>query len=326
MVTSLLILARVFHLGSGMILVGVVAFRWLILLPAFAGEAEEVWQKFMPLFLRLHQMFIWSGVILVISGLALFWATSAGMSDTSLIESLNGDALRTVLFQTQFGFVSQWRIGFAAILGVLMWKLTGSHWQIRRKRSILEITAGLIAVALMVSFAWTGHAAATGGVDFWWRITADALHLFAASIWPAGLLPFALFLVRARRIGDVSRLHPILTVASRFSVMSFITVGVLILAGFINGYSLVGSFQALLTTSYGRVLGLKLSLLFSMLCIAAWNRYHLLPLLFVRGVAPDKKMINPLLQRLQTFVLAEFGLGFAIVIVVSFLGTTPPPH
>jgi type III secretory pathway component EscT len=78
MTTSLLILSRFVHFGSGMILVGVVAFRWLILLPAFAGEPDTTWQAFMPLFLRLHQLFIGAGIGLVVSGLALFWAVSAG--------------------------------------------------------------------------------------------------------------------------------------------------------------------------------------------------------------------------------------------------------
>ena len=326
MTTTLLICARAFHFGSGMILVGLVAFRWLVLLPAFAGEADETWQKFAPLFRKLHALFLWSGAILIVSGAALFWAVAAGMSGASLTESLTWDILGTVLFQTQFGSVFQWRLGLAVILGMMMGKLAWEKWQTRRKSSLLEKAAGFVATALIVSMAWTGHAAATGGPDFKWRVLADATHLFAASIWPTGLLPFALFLGCARRIDGYSHLQPVMATARRFSTVSFLIVGILIATGIINTYFIVGSFSALVTTHYGRLLCLKLFLFLVILGIAAWNRYRMLPLLLLRASTSEKSPVIPLLQRLQSFVMTEFGLAVAVVVVVSILGTTPPPH
>jgi putative copper resistance protein D len=309
-----------------MILVGVVAFRWLVLLPAFAGEADETWQKFTPLFRRLHALFLWSGVILILSGAALFWAVASGMSGASLTESLTWDTLGTVLFQTQFGSVCQWRIRLAVILGTLMGRLVWNQWYLQRKSSLLEIAAGLIAAALVVSIAWTGHAAATGGPDFKWRVLADATHLFAASIWPTGLLPFALFLGCVRRINDASRLQPVLAVARRFSTVSFFAVWILIASGIINACFIVGSFEALVTTDYGRLLCLKLFLFLVMLGIASWNRYRLLPLLLLNAKTSEKSLVYWLLRRLQSFVMTEFSVAVAVVVVVSFLGTTPPPR
>lgn len=326
MSASLLIWARAFHFGSGMLLVGVVAFRWLVLLPAFAGEPDETWQKFAPLFRRLQALFLWSGVILVLSGAVLFWAVTAEMSGDSLADSLTPDTLGTVLFQTQFGSVCEWRIGFVVILGFMMWRLVRNHWQLRRKSSLLELGAGIVAAALVVSMAWIGHAAATGGPDFWWRVLADGTHLFAASIWPTGLLPFALFLGNARHNDDLSLLRPVLAATARFSAVSFLTVGVLIATGIINTYFIVGSFQALVTTDYGRLLCLKLFLFLIILGIAAFNRFHLLPLLFAPAVAVSKHQAIPIAQRLQRFVMIEFGLAVAIISVVSILGTTPPPR
>jgi putative copper resistance protein D len=326
MTTTLLICARAFHFGSGMILVGVVAFRWLVLLPAFAGEPDETWQEFTPLFRKLHALFMGAGVLLVVSGFALFWAIAAGMSDTSLAESLTVDTLRIVLFQTQFGSVCQWRLGLMVILGLMMWRLARNSWQLRRKSSLLEMAAGFVATALVVSIAWTGHAAATGGPDFKWRVLADATHLFAASIWPTGLIPFALFLGCTRQIGDLSCLRPVLAAARRFSAVSFVTVGVLIATGIINTYFIVKSFSALVATDYGRLLCLKLFLFLLILSIAAWNRYRLLPLLLLHASTSEKSLVFPLLQRLRSFVMTEFSVAVAVVVVVSILGTTPPPH
>jgi copper resistance protein D len=326
MTTTLLLCARAFHFGSGMILVGVVAFRWLVLLPAFAGETDETWQKFAPLFRRLHALFLWSGVILAASGAALFWAVASGMSGASLSESLTADTLGTVLFQTQFGSIFQWRIGFAVLLGMLMWGLSRKQWQTQRKSSLLEIAAGSVSTALIVSMAWTGHAAATGGPDFKWRVLADATHLWAASIWPTGLLPFALFLRCARKVDDLSHLRPVLATARRFSTVSFIIVGILITTGIINACFIVGSFSALVATDYGRLLCLKLFLFLVILRLAAWNRYRTLPLLDLRARTSEKSLVFPLLLRLQGFVLTEFGLAVAVIVVVSVLGTTPPPR
>ncbi|MCE0521611.1 MAG: CopD family protein [Methylacidiphilales bacterium] len=326
MTTTLLLWARAFHFGSGMILVGVVAFRWLVLLPAFAGEADETWQTFRPFCQKLHALFIGSVVILVASGAALFWAVAAGMSGSSLTGSLTVDTLRSVLFQTRFGQVCQWRLGLVAILCALMWRLARNQWLTRRKSSPLEVGAGLVAIALVVSVAWTGHAAATGGPDFWPRVLADASHLLTTSIWPTGLLPFALFLGASRKIDHLAHLQSVLMTACRFSTVSFLAVWILIATGMINSYFIVGSFQALIATDYGRLLCLKLSLFLVMLGIAAWNRYRLLPLLLLRAEASGTSLVWPLVRRLQSFVLIEFSLALAVVGVVSFLGITPPPH
>ncbi len=326
MTTSFLICARFFHLGSGMILVGVVAFRWLILLPAFSGEADETWQKLTSLFLSLNQLFVWSGVILVTSGLALFWAVSAGMSDTSLMESLNWDTFETVLFQTNFGGVFQWKLGLAVLLGIILWRLTKGKWLTRRNRSWLETTAGLTASAMVVSFSLTGHAAAGSGPGTVWRILADATHLFAASIWPAGLLPFALFLGSFRRMNEPFIFRPIMAAVRRFSDVSFIAVGVLMISGIINTCFIVGSFSAMVITDYGKLLCLKLFLFLLILGIATINRYRLVPMISSRTATSEERSAVDLLRRLQLFVTTEFSLAVAIVAVVSILGITPPPR
>jgi hypothetical protein len=105
MVTILLIVSRALHLGSGMLMVAVVAFRWFVLLPAFKRSPEQMWTMFSPLFDRLKHLLLWSGAILLVSGLMLFWSVSAAMSGNSLQESLTSETFGTVLFQTQFGSI-----------------------------------------------------------------------------------------------------------------------------------------------------------------------------------------------------------------------------
>jgi putative copper export protein len=292
-----------------------------VLLPAFGSGEQEAWKKCAPFLRWLDRIFVGAGILLVVSGVAWFWAVAAGMSDTSLAEALNQETLATVLFQTQFGSVTQWRLGLAAIFGIVMCWLWWRPGQRPDRPSPLEIVTGVLAIALLVSISGLGHAAAGTGSAFPWRIGADALHLFAASIWPTGLLPFALFLRASRQIEASS----ILAVVRRFSTISFITVGVLIATGMVNATFLVGSFSALVRTDYGHILCLKLALLLLMLGIAAWNRYRLLPFLFNRAEAGDGGTVARLLRQLHNFVVAEFVLAIAIILVVSFLGITPPP-
>lgn len=189
-----------------------------------------------------------------------------------------------------------------------------------RSRSALETAAGLVAAGLLVSIAGTGHAAASVSAGFPFRLGADAFHLFAAAIWPTGLLPFALFLSYAPVDSGACPPRVTLTAVRRFSNLSLIVVGMLVATGTINSFFLVGSFPALVTTLYGRILCLKLLLLLIILVIASWNRFRLLPRLFASSGPMDV-----LLRRLRYFVAIEFVLAVAIVAVVSVLGITPPP-
>jgi putative copper export protein len=103
-------------------------------------------------------------------------------------------------------------------------------------------------------------------------------------------------------------------------------VGVLAATGLVNAAFMVGSFPALISTDYGRLLCLKLFLFFVILCLAAWNRYRLVPLLSIPNGAQEKEMTLPIISSLRRFVMTEFALALAIILVVSLLGITPPPR
>jgi putative copper resistance protein D len=318
--SSLLILARALQFGAGMTLVTVAAFRAFVLLPSFARENDDARLALAPCLRQLWQIFLFALVTYLVSGLLLFWTVAAGMSGSSLSDALNRGTLSTVLFQTRFGEVTLWRAGFL-ILFILV--LPIRPWTLRRRLSLIDIASGLLAVALFVSIAWTGHAASAGGAAQPWTLAADALHLLAASIWPAGLLPFTLFLSFAGRDLMAAHLPPVLKTARCFSAVSFVTVFLLAATGIVNAFFLVGSFSALVGSLYGRVLCLKLLLFAAMLVIAAQNRWRLLPGLF----APSQPAASCfILKRLRHFVLAELSLAVAVVLVVALLGTLPPPR
>jgi putative copper resistance protein D len=100
--------------------------------------------------------------------------------------------------------------------------------------------------------------------------------------------------------------------------MGYAAVALLAATGALNTLLLVGSTQALVGTPYGRLLGLKILLFLAMVAVALFNRFRLLPRL------PREAKASAAAAALARSVLCEQGLGFAILIVVSVLGTWPP--
>jgi putative copper resistance protein D len=110
-------------------------------------------------------------------------------------------------------------------------------------------------------------------------------------------------------------------VLSRFSGMAYLAVAALVASGLINGWFLVGSLSALIGTTYGELLLLKLGLFGLMLCLAASNRFWLVPALAKAATISQSDLA---LARLHRNTLAEQILGVLVVGIVSLLGTLSP--
>jgi copper resistance protein D len=106
-----------------------------------------------------------------------------------------------------------------------------------------------------------------------------------------------------------------------------VVVGLLVATGLLNTYFIVGSPGALFTTDYGRLLLLKIALFIPMLGLGAWNLLVLKPRLsraaMVENQAPAAATMP--IQLLIRSVACETFLAAGVVLVVGFLGTTPPP-
>ena len=107
-------------------------------------------------------------------------------------------------------------------------------------------------------------------------------------------------------------------VVPRFSHMGYPAVALLAATGAINTLLLVGNVDSLAGTPCGRLLSLKILLFSVMVVLALINRFRLLPRL--RREPPSSAPIAALARS----VLFEQALGFAVLAVVSVLGTWPP--
>ncbi len=138
-------------------------------------------------------------------------------------------------------------------------------------------------------------------------IIVTVLHEACTGFWIGGL-PFLLLGLY------VSRDRPTQWyITQRFSRLALVSVMVLVLTGFGMSLSYVGSFHALIGTSYGIMVIAKIVMLAAMLALGGIN------FLMLRKYSPDQVM-----PRLRRLVEAEVGIGITIVLAAASLTSQAP--
>jgi putative copper resistance protein D len=127
-----------------------------------------------------------------------------------------------------------------------------------------------------------------------------------------------LLLRRAVRPGGDAYIPLARSALPHFSQIGYAAVALVALTGTVNSVLLVGSCHALVTTPYGRLLSVKITLFAAMVGLALVNRFRLMPRL--RDAA---SAVMPL-RALFHSVVVEQALGLVILGVVAVLGTWPP--
>ena len=304
MLTVQLIIARAVHIGASILLAGIFTFDLVML----GRDGRDGNGDFHEIERRLFRLAVWSLVAAFFSGLLWFWLEVASMSELSLKNAFSTTAWRTVLFETQFGRVWQFRIFLIAAA----FALVASALARVKARTALMPVLWLLSVVLLGSLAWISHAAAARAHPI--GLLGDMLHLCAAGGWIGGLVPLTIFLTGVR--ASFSLGETVVRMLRRFSTLSLCCVSVLVVSGISNSWLLVGSIYALFTTPYGWLLLFKLTLFAILVSFGARNRFVLKTLKTPAG--PD------LLPQVRRNVLCEVCLGAAVVVIVACLGVTPP--
>jgi putative copper resistance protein D len=306
-----LIVVRAVHFASTAMTAGALIFLALVAERAFgAADATAAGRTFRTWTRRLA----WAGLtITVISGAAWVALQAVAMSGLPFGEAIAPDVLWIVVSKTHFGIVSGVRLALAVFLAASL-SLAGSA------RRTLWIASALAAI-LLATIAWTGHAAATLGSIGTLHLAADALHVLASGAWIGGLPPLGLLLVLACRHDDPSWATATRDATLRFSTLGFVSVGTLLATGVVNSWFLVGSFQALVATEYGRLLLIKIGLFAAMLSVAACNRLLLAPRL---SLPSQDDLRKKALRCLSLNCFIEMMIGLAIFAIIGALGTMHP--
>jgi len=314
---------RAVHFGSSLILQSVFVLLLLTIIPGWKESGGGDALVCEHLHRRLHRLAVICLLTAFVSGFLWLWFSIASMSDSGLLDSLKPSLFWMVVTQTPPGFVWLIRAGIALVLASALFFAFGTRrgWNVGWWAIPL---CALCSVALTASLAWLGHAAAGEGPNQNLHLGADLLHLISAGIWPAGLAPFAIFLVCFLKARDPSLLLAACVATRRFSALSYLSVGVLLVSGVANAYFLVGTFHALVTTDYGLLLVLKIVLSGVTVALGAWNLLTFKPRLAVAAGSLPGKIQSAALAKVARNVWIEICLVSLILLVVGLLGIMPP--
>ncbi|MDF2846372.1 MAG: hypothetical protein K0R97_354 [Oerskovia sp.] len=177
-----------------------------------------------------------------------------------------------------------------------------------RRRWPVPLALGAAAVA-STSLTVVGHARTFGPA--WLVLGADVLHVAAGSVWFGGIVGLCLLLARSSGASAQRSARTVL----HFSTVGAWLVLALALSGVLLVWRILGSLDALVTTGYGRTLLVKVALALSLVAIAAWNRYGLVPHV---AEGPEGRL------RLRRTVVAEASILTVLLVVTGVLVSQSP--
>jgi putative copper resistance protein D len=307
--TTWLIITRAIHIGSCLFFFGIFAFDRFI--ASVIGQRRTEIANYWKSSLRLFGLVLLP--IILVSGAAWFALVAMAMSG----QPFQMEILKVVWTQTQFGTTWEIRLilwliaAIAAVASCFAKPLT--LFQTSVSWFLFAINAGLLG-----SLAWAGH----GQESSPWHLFADVLHLLAAGVWPAGLLPLFLLLRKSRQIATPRDWLSIAQLVRRFSIISLAAVSLLTITGLANSWFLVGSISNLFVEPYGRWLLAKVIFFVITLAIASINLLRLRPRLSIENSQPEKAVV--VVAQLQRNIQIELLFGIIIVMIVAVLGILPP--
>lgn len=258
---------------------------------------------------RVDRLLVGSALLVFIGSAAVLAATVAGLGGGYEMLA-DADLWTSIVADTDFGRIWSVRL-LLAVLSVG----AAIAWRYDRGK-LVWLTGLMLAGALLITLAWTGHAAVEEGAPGVLHRWADALHLVAAAVWLGALAPLLWLLARKEDSAEAARR------LAGFHTVGLAAVLTLIATGLVNSFFLVGAPLALLTTPYGQLLSLKLALFGAMSWLAARNRLRHTPALTLAlSQATDP---GPAMATLRRSILSELALGTALLGIVAALGAIEP--
>ena len=283
--------------GSALSVAKYVGYAGLVLVVGSAAVLVLLWPR--RLSRRGAARLLWTGVGLVAVGaLAALWLQAPYTTGRPVMD-VSGADLREVL-STTYGQAHLVRLGVLAAAVWLLRQVTAG----RDTRSDVMLLS-LLGVIGLGTWPVAGHAVASPLPLV--GVAAGTAHLAAVAFWAGGLVVLATILLRR---ADQRELGAILPAWSGWAATA---VAVLLLTGLVRAALETGAPAALLTTSYGRLLLVKVGLV-ALVVAVAWSARRLVRHRLGAG-GPGA---------VRTTVAVEAALLAGVLALSSVLVQTPP--
>jgi copper transport protein len=210
---------------------------------------------------------VWGGwIVAMVSTLAAFALQGAYAAALPLPDAFKPSLWGDIL-DTRYGHVAAFRVVLLLVALPLIRTIL-----VRPGRPLAEHPlpgwlapgAGLVGVGLVVTPGLAGHASTGSQVPL--ALLADAVHVGAVSLWVGALPVLAYALLPTADVGELRRAIP------RYSQLALFSVIAIMISGSYQSWREVGSFGALTSTDFGRILLVKLGLFAVLIIVAAFSR------------------------------------------------------
>ncbi|MFD5215486.1 copper resistance D family protein [Microbacterium sp. NPDC058345] len=188
-------------------------------------------------------------------------------------------------------------------------------------RRHVDLIAGVAAIGTAiasVSLGLSGDLVARDA-DGWMARLPSYVHVLAGSIWVGGLIALALLGTARRRLTAPAGLiwaH----MWDRFSRIAQVCVAGIILSGLWMVWSVVSTPMELVTTTFGRILLLKIVLVGILIAIGVFNEYVMIPRIArLRASGDQHGLFAMAVRHFPQIIVLEATIGFAVLLVVPFL-------
>ncbi len=278
---------------------------------------------------RRARVVLWSALAVGVVATAVGIAVQAPYAEGSDLSRMFEPSGWRAVVVTRSGRAWEARLVLLAAAGSAL--LASLRWL---RTTAWRFGAILTGFALVAAYAESGH----GGVgrSALAGIVATVCHLSAMSVWVGGLVLLAAVVLPTT--GPAVAVG----VTRRFSTFAFVAVAVIVASGLVQSWRQVGSLDALTTTTYGRILLVKTTIVAVLIGVGAVSRralqrrlldWHPTPVPRAVGAAVDLDEPpaagaadddDAVRRKLRRSIGAEVLLAGAVLAVTSLLVATTP--
>lgn len=236
----------------------------------------------------------------------LFYLLQVGVINQMGVTGMFDATMIGLLVQSSVGYGSGLKLGGFVVAGVSVLLCRSTLLSSQRRLPLLLICGWLLATVLIAtSFALLGHIAELSLLP---RLAIIG-HIVVIGLWAGALYPLHLL----AGTEEATRVHPLMRL---FGMAGWVIIAGLLVTGVTLVLQVLGSASELFTTPYGLQLLFKLALVAGLLCLAALNKFRLVPALPAAGGGSLRRSIT-----------AEMVLVFIILLVTACMTTiTGPAH